>query len=174
VAIVRALAPGAMPRNVSFAHRAPSDLTSHERYFACPIAWERDEDSVEWAAAAVHQPLATDPALSAFIQREAQRRLALLPAGAVPDEVKDVILQRLPTGDVSLTTIAGVLGRAPRSLRRELANAGSPYRLMLDGLRRERAAELTADGQHSMTEIAHKLGFSELSAFSRAWRRWFG
>jgi AraC-like DNA-binding protein len=174
VAIVRALTPGAVPQRVSFAHAAPSDCAGHARFFACPILWEQAEDCVEWAAAVVHRPLATDPALAAFIEAEAQRRLALLPNGALPDEVKDLILHRLPTRDIHLTTIAGLMGRTPRSLRRELANAGSPYRGLVDGLRRQRARDLALQGQHSMTEMAQRLGYSELSAFSRAWRRWFG
>jgi AraC-like DNA-binding protein len=174
VAIVRGLMPGALPCSVSFAHAAPADCASHARFFACPVRWGQDEDSVEWPAATVHRALANDPALGAFIEKEAQRRLSLLPSGALLDEVTDVILHRLPSGDVQLTTVAGLLGRSPRSLRRELADAGCSYRTLLDGLRKQRAGELAAQGTHSMTQMAQQLGYSELSAFSRARRRWFG
>jgi AraC-like DNA-binding protein len=173
VTVVRALAPGAAPRRVSFMHGEPADCSTHSRFFACPIAWSADEDSVEWALEGLRRPLGISAALSAFIEREATRRLGLLPKSGSLEEVKDAILRRLPEGDVDLLTIAAVLGRAPRTLRRELSNAGCAYRMLVDGVRRQRAVEMASDGIHSMTDIALKLGFSELSAFSRAWRRWF-
>jgi AraC-like DNA-binding protein len=174
VAVVRALTAGALPRRVSFIHSEPADCTGHRQFFGCPIAWSAEEDSVEWALHGLQRPLGIDPSLSAFIEKEAQRRLSLLPASGSLNTVTDAIARRLPQGDVNLPTIAAVLGRAPRSLRRELSDAGCTYRSLVDQVRRQRAQELVFDGQHSMTGIALKLGFSEVSAFSRAWRRWFG
>lgn len=174
VAAVRALAPGAMPRRVSFIHSEPVDCGTHRTFFGCPIAWSADKDSVEWPIEGLNRPLGIDPSLSAFVHREAGRRLGLLPPSGSVGEVINTILRRLPEGDVSLPTIAAMLGRAPRTLRRELASAGSVYRSLVDSVRRQRAQELAIEGRHSMTDIALKLGFSEVSAFSRAWRRWFG
>jgi AraC-like DNA-binding protein len=173
VAVVRTLAPGAVPRAVSFMHSEPVDCSRHRAFFGCPIYWAADKDSVQWALEGLKRPLGIDPSLSAFIEKEAHRRLGLLPPSGSLGEVKDAILRRLPQGDVNLSTIAATLGRAPRTLRRELSNAGSVYRTLVDGVRRQRAQELAREGQHSMTDIALKLGFSEVSAFSRAWRRWF-
>jgi AraC-like DNA-binding protein len=173
VAVVRALAPGAVPRRVSFMHSEPPDCSQHRAFFGCTIAWSTDIDSVEWALEGLKRPLGIDPSLSAFIEKEAQRRLGLLPHRGSLGEVKNAVLQRLPHGDVTLVAIAAVLGRAPRTLRRELSNAGCVYRSLVDGVRRQRAQELAREGQHYMTDIALKLGFSEVSAFSRAWRRWF-
>jgi AraC-like DNA-binding protein len=174
VAVVRALVAGATPRQVCFVHPKPSGSEAHARYFDCPIAWSADEDSVAWHNAHLHPPMGSDPALCEFIEREAQRRLLLLPPSGSVDEVREAILQHLPTSNVNLPTIAALLGRAPRSLRRELASAGCAYRSLVDGVRKQRALELASVQRHSMTEIALKLGFSEVSAFSRAWRRWFG
>jgi AraC-like DNA-binding protein len=173
ITIVRALVAGAVPRQVSFVHSRPPDSSSHARFYGCPVVWAAPADSVEWSAQTLSRPLGIDPALGAFVQREAMRRLALLPAAGSLDEVKHAILCRLPSGDANLPTIAAALGRAPRSLRRELAHAGCAFRALVDGVRQQRAAEMAAEGIHSMTEIALKLGFSEVSAFSRAWRRWF-
>jgi AraC-like DNA-binding protein len=174
VAVVRALFAGALPCRVSFAHPAPCDSAAHARFFACPVAWGANEDSVAWRSAQLQSPLGADPALGAFIKSEAQRQLLLLPPSGSVDEVRDAILKHLPSSDFHLPTIAAVLGRAPRTLRRELATAGCAYRNIVDGVRKQRAVELASTHQHSMTEIALKLGFSEVSAFSRAWRRWFG
>ena len=58
-------------------------------------------------------------------------------------------------------------------MRRALAEEGTSYRALLDDLRREAAFELL-DGKRTVTETAFLLGFSETSALSRAFRRWYG
>lgn len=88
--------------------------------------------------------------------------------------VKNIIWQRLGNDSTDLISVAAVLGLNPRTLRRNLARSGCTYRALLDGVRRQQARELACAGQCSMSEIALKLGFSEVSACSRAWRRWFG
>jgi AraC-like DNA-binding protein len=173
VAVLRAIAPCATPRRVSFMHAAPADSTAHARFFGCAIEWQANEDSVEWAAQGMTRSLGVDPALGDFIEREAERRLALLPPSGSLDEVKGAILRRLSSGNADLTTVAALLGRAPRTLRRELASGGCTYRALVDDIRRQRAVEMASEGRHSMSEIALRLGFSEVSALSRAWRRWF-
>lgn len=173
VAILRVLLPGAVPRCVSFMHSKPEDCTRHHEFFNCPILWGADENSVAWALDVVNRPLGVDVSLGDFIEKEAVRRLNLLPASDLVGTLTDVIARRLASGDVSLPTIAAALGRSPRSLQRELSDAGCVYRSLVDGVRQQRAQELAGDLQYSMTEVALKLGFSEVSAFSRAWRRWF-
>jgi AraC-like DNA-binding protein len=173
VAVVRSLAPRAVPRRVSLTHNEPVDSSKHREFFGCSIDWSTNENSVEWALDVVNVQLDTDASIGDFIEKEAARRLALMPGSDLVSMVTDTITRRLASGNVSLPVIAAALGRAPRSLRRELSDAGCVYRLLLDGVRRQRAQELASDLQFSMTDVAMKLGFSEVSAFSRAWRRWF-
>jgi AraC-like DNA-binding protein len=61
-----------------------------------------------------------------------------------------------------------------RSLRRGLSAEGTGYREVLDGLRHQRAVELLSSSRCSIAEVAYLLGFSEASAFHRAFRRWTG
>jgi AraC-like DNA-binding protein len=173
VTVVRAIAPAAAPRRVTFTHSAPRDSEAHGRFFDCPIEWTARDDCVEWDAHGMTHPLGVDSMVSAFVMREAERRLELVPPSGSLDEVKIAILRRLSTGQADLTTIAALLGRSPRTLRRDLASSGCTFRDLVDGLRRQRAMEMAARGQHSMSEIALRLGFSEISALSRAWKRWF-
>jgi AraC-like DNA-binding protein len=172
VALLKFIAPGARPIRVTFAHAEPNTTTIHQRYFDCPLVWNSGENSVEWAADLMHRPLGVDQSLGEFIQREAERRLAMLaPIGSL-NEISDAILRRLPVGDTDLPTIAGLLGRSTRTMRRELTELGFTFRSLHDLVRQRRANELLSSGKYSMTQIALSLGFSEASAFSRASRRW--
>jgi AraC-like DNA-binding protein len=172
VATMRFIAIGVRPTQVNFIHSAPTNTEFHQRYFDCPIRWNAEENSVEWDTDILQRPLGVDPLLSEFILQEADRRLALLPKSSSLSDISEAILRRLPYGDADLSTIASLLGRSTRTMRRELAESNVTFRSLLDLIRQRRASELLNSGKYSRTQIALSLGFSETSAFSRASRRW--
>jgi AraC-like DNA-binding protein len=61
---------------------------------------------------------------------------------------------------------------SPRTLRRRLEAESTTFRRLLDELRRDLALRYLADPRLAIGEIAFMLGFSEVSAFHRAFRRW--
>lgn len=79
-----------------------------------------------------------------------------------------------PAGWPSLPELAHQLNLSEATLRRRLELDGSSYRTILDDLRRDMAISLLADSQASLSDIAAALGFSEASAFHRAFRKWTG
>jgi AraC-like DNA-binding protein len=78
----------------------------------------------------------------------------------------------LPQGRFGAAKVASALGMSERSLHRRLRELGQSYQGLVDVFRREEAERLLLDGRMDMTEIAHRLGFADQSAFSRAFRRW--
>jgi AraC-like DNA-binding protein len=172
VAIMRYIAPGVEPIRVSFTHAKPKDTEAHRRFFACPVIWNAAQNSVQWPAQFLTRPLGVDPSLGQFILEEANRRLASLSLTDSIGEITGAILRRLPHGDADLATIAVLLGRSPRTMRRELTDQGFTFTKLRDSLRQRLAGEMLSSGQHSVTQIASSLGFSETSAYSRAARRW--
>lgn len=88
-------------------------------------------------------------------------------------KVSRLIYELIPTGEATLTTIAPMLGMNVRTLQRELRLAGTEFRELLDEVRFEIARD-ALDQNYSITDVALNLGYSELSAFSRAFKRWSG
>jgi AraC-like DNA-binding protein len=70
--------------------------------------------------------------------------------------------------------IARALGVGPRTLRRQLAEEGTTLREVLDAVRLELATIRLRGTRVSLAAIAFELGFSDQTAFSRAFRRWTG
>ncbi|MBU3062708.1 helix-turn-helix transcriptional regulator [Nocardia sp. NEAU-G5] len=70
--------------------------------------------------------------------------------------------------------IAGQLHRSERTLRHQLAREGTSDRALLDEIREQLAEELLITQGLSVAEIAHRLGYVEVSSFSQAFRRWKG
>lgn len=94
------------------------------------------------------------------------------PSSRVADKCRELLQSaRLPDADV--TAVARRLGMSPRSLQRALMAGGETFRTLRDGVWANRARELLAGG-YTPTEVATHLGFSESSAFRRAFRRWTG
>jgi AraC-like DNA-binding protein len=96
------------------------------------------------------------------------------PTAHPASQVIPYISANLTHGDVKIATAAGAIGLSPRQLRRQLAQANTTFRDLLYETRKSMAAHYINETALSMTEIAFLLGFSELSAFSRAAKKWFG
>lgn len=70
--------------------------------------------------------------------------------------------------------VAHELGVHPHTLRSRLRKEGTQFNLLRDQLRRDLAYELLRDRHNTIEGVALKLGYSETSSFSRAYKRWTG
>ena len=66
------------------------------------------------------------------------------------------------------------LGLSERTLKRRLQDEGTTFSALLAQARSGQARALVADGDLPLTQIAERMGFSDLSSFSQAFKRWFG
>jgi AraC-like DNA-binding protein len=88
------------------------------------------------------------------------------------DRVRKIILDTLKDGTPQLKQVALLSGLGPRTLERRLRKAGLDFTGLVDETRRRLAIDLLSDSQHKLTDIAFALGYSEVSAFNRAFKRW--
>jgi AraC-like DNA-binding protein len=77
-------------------------------------------------------------------------------------------------GDPKLTRVAKKIAMSPRSLQRQLKEHGVDFKQLMDDTRRRFALNYLRDRRNTLTDVAFLLGYSELSAFNRAFRRWTG
>jgi len=73
-----------------------------------------------------------------------------------------------------LAEVAALLCTSERTLKRWFRDEGTSFRELLERSRRSRADRLLGGSRSSLTEIAIRLGFSDLSSFSQAYKRWTG
>jgi AraC-like DNA-binding protein len=93
---------------------------------------------------------------------------------SLPGRVADIVEALLPGGRCSAVRVARSLGMDQRTLNRHLAQSGKTYSSILNSVRAELAKRYITRGDMRLTDVATELGFSELSAFSRWFRRQFG
>jgi AraC-like DNA-binding protein len=90
------------------------------------------------------------------------------------DQVKQYLLARPPARIPDITTAARDLGLSARSLRRRLAENATSYRSLVRTILETSAGHLLRDPKRSIQETAGALGFSNVGAFHRAFKRWTG
>jgi AraC-like DNA-binding protein len=77
-------------------------------------------------------------------------------------------------GDVELSSLAKRLGMSERTLQRRLGDEDLSYRDLVDDVRKKLALELMRAAEHTLQDIAFRLGYSHLASFNRAFKRWTG
>ena len=70
--------------------------------------------------------------------------------------------------------MAKIVGIQSRTMHRRLSTEGVTFRALLRNVRMDLAKRYIGDPQYSVTDVAFMLGYSDVSAFSRAFRSWFG
>jgi len=165
-----------VPLQMGFQHSKPKDLSAYHHFFRSPLAFDQPVNEMRLDAALIQYPLVqADPSLSCILDRHAEELLARLPQSeGLLDSVHRLMSQGLRGGDPSLKAITQQLGYAPRTLQRKLDEAGTSYHKLLDEMRRELSIYYLREAQIAVSEVAFLLGFSETSAFHRAFRRWMG
>jgi AraC-like DNA-binding protein len=161
------------PESVCFSYPSPENVSAHQRIFHSPLRFNQSANRLIFPRDVLDVPLPqADPALAEMLEHHAQRLLRQLPAeDDITGEVREVLLTTLRGGNVTLNATARTLAMSGRSLQRKLNGQGTSYRRLLDKIRYELALDFISR-QVDAQEIAYQLGFSETSAFYRAFKRW--
>jgi AraC-like DNA-binding protein len=162
------------PLQVEFRHPRPATITEHERIFGCPVRFSQPRHAVVFAPAVMKLPLAhPDEGVRQLMELHAQRLLAHLTVSDDPvARARAYIATHLAEGEVALAAVADHVGLTQRALQRRLQGQQRSFRSLVDEVRREQAEALLRNPALSLGEAAFLLGFSEQSAFQRAFRRW--
>ena len=162
-------------RGVHFQHAAPADITPYQQVFQCRPSFERSRNRLLFDAAVLHYPvLGGDPQLHKVLVRHADAMLAKLPdTDSVVDQVRYRVSHALRDGEPSIGAIAQDLNMTHRTLQRRLSASGTTFKDIVDALRKSTAERYLTESAFGVSEIAYLLGYSEPSAFHRAFRRWF-
>lgn len=177
VVVGRQLLPRLRIAQVQFAHDALGPVAEYQRVFGIAPRFGTSGNALSFPAGLMDLALpAADPVLSRIVTAHAEQALAALPPvdESLAVQVRRLVAARLPAGPPPLEQVARELHLTGRSLQRRLKAQGQGYAGLVDEVRRELALRYVADRRLALGEVAYLLGFSEPSAFHRAFRRWTG
>jgi AraC-like DNA-binding protein len=164
------------PRRIEFNYPAPADIREHCRIFGCELLFDQPCYAITLPQAWLQQPLIQpDPAMRELMLRLAEKQMLALARGDdALARARGLIAQQLSEGELTLEQLAARLDMGARTLQRKLRDAGLSYTQLLDQVRSELAEQYLADPKLDLNDLAFLLGFSEQSAFQRAFKRWKG
>ncbi len=167
--------PGGVSR-IDFINPAPADLGPYEAYFACPLRFDQAQTCAVFPLQLLNLPLRQpDAALLALLESQALRLLQDLPAAdPLAARVRRAVAEFAPQGRHSLDGVARALNLSTRTLNRRLQDRGLSFRQLRDDTLRRIAQDHLQDPHLQLADVALLLGYSEQSAFQRAYKRWTG
>lgn len=162
------------PAAVAFTHRAAAETARYDAFFEVPVAFCAAQTQLAFSQAAMDTPLlGADPGLLAVLTRHAEGLRSEEREPPLTTEVRRALRAALQSDDAHVDAVARRLGLTARTLQRRLVDEGTTFQALREATRRDLAGRYL-DQDLSLTEIAYLLGFSEPSAFFRAFKRWTG
>lgn len=167
---------GVSPCRVLLDYPRPLQTALLEECFQCELVFSASCRAFEYPELSVHTPLLeADPALSVVLEQHAQMMLDRIPqVHSFSDRVRELIASQLCAGNIDAQGTAEKLRMSVRTLHRRLSDEGTSHNGLLEQLRRDLSERFLRQATMSISEAAFMLGFSEPSAFHRAFKRWNG
>jgi AraC-like DNA-binding protein len=164
------------PQKVTFQHASP-DTALFEAYFQCPVQFTAPENAVFFHSKDLEIPtIKADKHIHEYLteRMEEEKRGISIQADNLLFDIQKLVKDSLPSGIPSIMQVAEHQGVSPRTLKRRLSEKGKTFRELIQSVQLEEALNLLKNSRQSISEIAFMTGFSEQSAFHRAFKRWTG
>jgi len=164
------------PRRVWLCHEKPADVSELESFFGCPLEFKAGSNGMLIPKDVLDLPVrSADPVLHAILETQAQQEVrSLAPHADFLGQVQQQIQLALSGGAPSVEQVSARLKMSTRTLQRRLAEQGKTFERVVDDARRDAALLLLEDPRKTLAEVSFAVGYSNVRAFTRAFKRWTG
>ena len=168
------------PVHVQFMHERQGSIDALVEHFGCVPEFGADADALHFDIADFDRPSTIgDAGVWKFMISHLDQTIENEPDQPDPEEsfevrVVEEIAKLLSGGVPQLSEVSKNMGLGGRTFQRRLSERGQSFQALTDEARRKLAQQLIRTSSYSFSEIAFLTGFSEQSAFSRAFKRWSG
>ncbi len=158
-----------------FTYPEPKDLTILTQCFGNNVVFDQPFSALYFDIASLDFPLiAPISEVSSVAQNPWQQYVDTVAGDEFLKALRQSIVFALPTGDMTIDTIAGDLKVSRRTLQRRLSERNTNFLQEVQDLRSQMALRFLADRQLGITSIAFLLGYADSSTFSSAFKAWHG
>lgn len=163
------------PLSVHFTHAPLTDIEQYSEFFGCPVIFNADFNGVKVKPASFELPLKTSNAeVLNVLCSHAEQKLKLKRSVASLDIIRQFVIEMLPDHVPDLPEVAEHLNLSVRQLQRHFQKHQTNLTQFLDDIRLNLAVSYLTQTEHKLLHISGVLGYSEQSAFQRAFKRRFG
>ncbi|MCH4244191.1 AraC family transcriptional regulator [Acinetobacter gerneri] len=152
------------------------DPLEYQRVWDCPVEFNAEHGSIYFDKALLDLPSpAAEPELLKIHENIASHHLDILEKHQLIIQIEKILSRgALEKGQINQQQIAQLLGKHPRTLRQDLQLLNTTFDKIIANYREKLARRLLSQTHESLEQIVYLTGFSEPSAFSRAFKRWTG
>ena len=164
------------PQEVHFTHQLQAATPEHFRVFCAPIVFGCPTNALVMESDFLKREVpAADPRLYSILKLYLGRVLNEMPReDDLISAVRRTIGEAIRDAEPKLLRTAKKIGMSPRGLQRRLQEYGLDFKKLVDDTRRRLALQHIKEEKDTLTQIAFMLGYSDVSAFNRAFKRWTG
>jgi len=161
------------PKEIYFQHAQPKGETQESSPFPTKVIYDHHYNGFCFPTNILERSLDNaDPQLLSILQAQAKQTAHELPAGGdLLEKTRQIIVEHLGSNAADADAIAIQLGMSRSSLQRRLREFGVTIKALREDIIFEKAKESLATSDISITELALALGYSDSSAFDRAFKR---
>ena len=158
------------------AHPEPSYAREYQNLFGGPVVFGCGVTRLAFSCEHLDHPIPhRNPYVYSAVLKQVNAVLARLQTRrSFSRKVRRLISRQMATDKIDADTLARQCHMSRQTLYRRLKKEGLSFQDLVEQVRRDKALRYVANDQYALGEIAFLLGFSELSAFSRAFKRWTG
>ncbi|MGQ0621637.1 MAG: AraC family transcriptional regulator ligand-binding domain-containing protein [Panacagrimonas sp.] len=160
------------PGSVEFRHGAPRNLAEHRRICGRNLGFNRDRNALFIDRSSLAQPVNQAGARNRALVGAVLRRDEEVIDPNIAERVESIVRALLPFAPCTVEDVGKAMGMPVRSLQHRLEAGGRTFKDIKDAVRADLAWKYLRHSSLGLAEIAEILGYSELSAFSRSFRRW--
>jgi AraC-like DNA-binding protein len=167
---------GSFVTEVHVTHPEPAHAAAYASVFGSPAHFSAGWNAMLVDEMWLSQPVQLQPSyLADILAAHSEALLKQLEAAqSARGQIERLLVPILHTGDIRMERAAAALGWSSDTLYRRLRSEGVTFEDLLDDLRRKAALHYVEAESIPINQIAYLVGFSEPSAFSRAFKRWTG
>jgi len=165
------------PLQTNFKHAEPKNIAGYLRFFNGEVAFNQPENAMIFLSKDLETPsIKADKSVHKFIveRLEEEKKGIEKMSNLVALDIEYLIREALPSGIPSIVEIGKHMGMSRRTIARKLSEYGLSYRELIRKIQEDLSKDLLQNHQLSIAEIAFQTGFSEQSAFNKAFKRWTG
>lgn len=164
------------PTKIGFVHAKPKDVAPYFQLLGCDVEFDCKNTYISFPVSMLTLKVAkADPALRALLDQQAHALLDVLPNGDhFEQQFYKYVLRAMQDGKPTIEEVARYMKLSSRTLHRRLEERELVFKVLLQKTRQQLAQQYLKEGRLTLSEIALLLGYSEQSAFSRAFKQWLG
>ena len=163
------------PVSVSFKHAPPRDMKSYDLAFQCPILFNQSQNFIAYKTSDIDTRTAkADASINRFLVERVEEATKgiVVSSNKIVGDIRKLIEDALPSGIPNLSEVSQHVGMSSRTLTRRLSDSGYTFRGLIKSTQEDISKNFLLKSTRSVGEIAFLAGFSEQSAFNRAFKRW--